>query len=250
MKKLVAILLSAIVLFSFAACNNGAPLTDVRNQTELIGALEAGDKNIAIANDFDITRPMVINVDGVTINGNGHTLTIKEDISESYIINVTGSDVVMDGINISVTAEDAGLYVINASNSNTGFVFRNGSIVGSDWDATDSALASIAIGLNVVSSNVVSNSTFKDCFTPIYVNGADVTLTDIEFNSGINFNAVIDAAKLENLTLVESENWKNAKLNFEDVPGLDFSEGDPLSAIRTKFAEHLTVVPEVPQPEA
>ena len=152
----------------------------------------------------------------------------------------------MDGVNIDVTAEDAGIYVINASNSNSGFEFKNGSITGKDWDSDSSENASIAIGLNVGTDATVSNSKFQDCFTPIYVNGDQVTLNGITFNSGINFNAVIAADNLVDLVKQATDNWPDAKLNFEDVPGISVVGNDPLAAIRTKFPE-LTVVPALPE---
>ena len=247
MKKLIVIALSVMMLFAFTACNNGASYTEVRNQEELLGALEAGDKNISITQGFEINEPFAISDSDVVINGNHNVLTISNDIAEAgYVINVTGSNVKMDGVDIEVNAENAALYVINASNSNSGFEFRNGSITSGDWSETLNE-AGIAIGLNVGTDAKVINSDFQDCFTPIYVNGANVTLTDIDFNSGINFNAIVDVANLTNLTKSETADWADAKLNFDDVPGIQVTaEKDPLAAIRTKFPE-LTVVPALPE---
>ena len=249
-KKILVIALAALMLFAFTACNSGSSsFRTVRNSIELQDALDAGYTNISIEEDFTLREMVVISGNGTVISGNGHTITIATNLGAAgeYVINVTGSDVVMDGVNIDVTAEDAGIYVINASNSNSGFEFKNGSITGKDWDSTSSEKASIAIGLNVGTDATVSNSKFQDCFTPIYVNGDQVTLNGITFNSGINFNAVIAADKLVDLVKQATDNWPDAKLNFEDVPGIQVTAAnDPLAAIRTKFPE-LTVVPALPE---
>ena len=249
MKKLLVIALSAMMLFAFTACSSGSSsFRTVRNALELQDALDAGYTSISIEEDFTLWAPVEISINGTVISGNGHTLTIASAsiADEGYVINVTGSNVKMDGINIEVTAEDAGLYVINASNSNSGFEFKNGSITGKDWDSSSADNASIAIGLNVGTDAKVSSSAFIDCFTPIYVNGDGVTLNGIDFNSGINFNAIISADNLTDLAKQATDNWDSAKLNFEDVPDIEVTaENDPLAAIRTKFPE-LTVVPEVP----
>lgn len=114
-----------------------------------------------------------------------------------------------------------------------------------DWD-TELSKTAVAVGLNVGVDAKVVNSTFKDCYTPIFVNvdGKDVTLTDIDFNSGINFDLVISANNLSGLTLVKDAAYDKANLDFTNTEKPANDAG--IQAIRDKFPE-LTVRPELPE---
>ena len=91
MKKILIALLAAAMLFAFTACDddNGPSFREVRNFSELKGAVEAGEKNIALADDIDIKENLELDVAGLTIIGNDHTMTIGSEYNGTgYVINV------------------------------------------------------------------------------------------------------------------------------------------------------------------
>ena len=235
MKKILIALLAAAMLFAFTACDddNGPSFREVRNFSELKGAVEAGEKNIALADDIDIEENLELDVAGLTIIGNDHTMTIGSEYNGTgYVINVLASDVTIDNVNIIVTEDKTGVYVIEAGNvTSTGFTFKNSSIKGEKWNADSETNASVAIGVNLSTEGTANNCEFTDCYTPIYVNASSVTLNEIKFNSGITFGVDVSAEKLNNLTLVKTENWDKANLDFTDAGSVDITD------VRTKFAD-------------
>lgn len=195
--------------------------------------IEAGEKNIALAADIEIAEAIELDVDGLTIEGNGHTMTVAEkpeNLGTNYLINVTAADVTISNVNFDVQAE--GVYLIEAGNSGaTGFTFKNCTVTGETWDATDPLKTSVAIAVNLSTGGTVDNCTFADCYTPVYVNASDVTLQDIKFNSGIVFGADVDAKNIVDLELAKTDAYDKANLDFGNVTGADIQD------VRTAYAD-------------
>lgn len=76
MKKVLIALLAASMLFAFTACDDDSvSFSEVGTAEALAEALANGEKNIALTDDIsDLSEAIVIG-DGVTIDGNGKTIT-------------------------------------------------------------------------------------------------------------------------------------------------------------------------------
>ena len=206
----------------------------VRN-AERHANLDVGVSIVDVLDDdvVEVSLLLELDVAGLTIIGNDHTMTIGSEYNGTgYVINVLASDVTIDNVNIIVTEDKTGVYVIEAGNvTSTGFTFKNSSIKGEKWNADSETNASVAIGVNLSTEGTANNCEFTDCYTPIYVNASSVTLNEIKFNSGITFGVDVSAEKLNNLTLVKTENWDKANLDFTDAGSVDITD------VRTKFAD-------------
>lgn len=87
MKKLLAsILLSLVVFFSIGFANAAS---FVGTEEELKAQIEAGDTPITLTRSFQITDPIKINSGNISINLNGHQLTLAEP--ESAMFDIQGS---------------------------------------------------------------------------------------------------------------------------------------------------------------
>ncbi len=234
MKKIVIMLLAAMMLFAFTACNPNENAVDgVKTFDELKTEIEAGEKNIALAADIEIAEAIELDVEGLTIEGNGHTMTVAEkpeNLGTNYLINVTAADVTISNVNFDVQAE--GVYLIEAGNSGaTGFTFKDCTVTSETWDATDPLKTSVAIAVNLSTGGTVDNCTFADCYTPVYVNASYVTLKNIKFNSGIVFGADVDAKSIVDLELAKTDAYDKANLDFSNVTGADIQD------VRTAYAD-------------
>ena len=234
MKKIVIMLLAAMMLFAFTACNPNENAVDgVKTFDELKTEIEAGEKNIALAADIEITEAIELDVEGLTIEGNGHTMTVAEkpeNLGTNYLINVTAADVTISNVIFDVQAE--GVYLIEAGNSGaTGFTFKNCTVTSETWDATDPLKTSVAIAVNLSTGGTVDNCTFADCYTPVYVNASYVTLKNIKFNSGIVFGVDVAADNIVGLELAATESWEKANFDFTDAGTVDIAD------VRTAYAD-------------
>lgn len=228
MKKISILLLAALMLFAFTACDPNANETEgVKSYDELVEKIEAGETDISLAADIEITDKLELDVEGLTINGNDHSMIVNEkpaDLGTSYLINVTASNVTISNVKFDVKA--TGVYLIEAGNVGaTGFTFKDSAIKGETWATENEGLdASVTIGLNLSTGGKVENCEFTDCYTPIYVNASDVSLNAVKFNSGIVFGADVAAENLVGLQLVATENWDKANIDFSNVAGADIAD--------------------------
>ena len=250
MKKISIMLLVLTVLFAFSACDgNSVPAAKVGSYDELVSAIGDGEKNIVITKGFTIDDKLTVDVDGLTIHGDGNTLTVNKSFETDYVVNVTGSDVTFDGINFVVEGDARGVYLIQAGNvSSTGFTMKNCTVKGevfpadgSAFTGTDEKDCSVAIGLNTGADATVECSTFTDCYTPVYVNQDTVTMDKVAFNSGISFGVAVSADNLSGLTTIADGKYKKASLDFTDAG--EAADDELLAALRGKFPE-ITVKPE------
>ena len=234
MKKIFIALLAASMLFAFVACDddNGPSFKAVRNYNELVGAIEAGEKNIVLASDIEIADGLELDVDGLTIKGDGHSMTVSSANGTGFVVNVLAPDVIIDDVDFVVSA--IGVRLIEAGNSvATGFTFKNSSITGETWSVENEGnSASVIIGLNLSTGGEVINSEFVDCYTPIYVNASSIKLNGVKFNSGIVFGAEVSADDLNNLEIAEGE-YDKANIDFTNIS----PDADNLNAIKTKFGK-------------
>ena len=133
MKKISILLLAALMLFAFTACDPNANETEgVKSYDELVEKIEAGETDISLAADIEITDKLELDVEGLTINGNDHSMIVNKkpaDLGTSYLINVTASNVTISNVKFDVKA--TGVYLIEAGNVGaTGFTFKDSAIKG------------------------------------------------------------------------------------------------------------------------
>lgn len=112
-KKLFLAATMALAMTAFAAPAFAADAT-VSNETELANAINnaATGDTITLANDIDIASTLTID-DGITINGNGKTITYSGNGSA---LSVTAQEAVVLN-DVDVTAASSGAYAISLTSS-------------------------------------------------------------------------------------------------------------------------------------
>lgn len=99
-------LFAATMALAMTAFAVPAMAQDVSDETDFNNAITNHETEINLKNDITLTNPTTINY-GVTINGNGHTITYS-NTTQSYAFEISTSDAVMLQ-NVTVKTEDSDL---------------------------------------------------------------------------------------------------------------------------------------------
>ena len=209
MKKILVSLLAIAMLFAFTACNNenGEPAAQITNAKELADfAAQTGDfegktnaklsGTITLENTVSFTKPgLTLGAeDGAKIVAGETGGTESEPVTLLSIDadKITFNDVVIEATGTQCTYAVA----INAND----FTYNRGSITGeyNDTNAdTKYEYSSVNMGIAVAAGTTgttVNGTTLKACWSPVYSSSADVELTNLVYESGIEFE-VADAEK-------------------------------------------------------
>lgn len=202
MKKILVSLLAIAMLFAFTACNNenGEPAAQITNADELAAfAAQTGDfegkTNAKLSGTITLKSTVSFTKSGLTLGAEDGAKIVAGETGGTESEPVTLLSIDADKITFNdVVIEATGTqctYAV-AVNAN-GFAYNGGSITGEYKETYSSVNMGIAVAAGTTGTTV-NGTTLKACWSPVYSSSADVELTNLVYESGIEFE-VADAEK-------------------------------------------------------
>ena len=195
MKKILVSLLAIAMLFAFTACNNenGEPAAQITNAKELADfAAQTGDfegkTNAKLSGTITLKDTVSFTESGLTLGAEDGAKIVAGETGGTESEPVTLLSIDADKITFNdVVIEATGTqctYAV-AVNAND-FAYNRGSITGEYKETYSSVNMGIAVAAGTTGTTV-NGTTLKACWSPVYSSSADVELTSLVYESGIEF---------------------------------------------------------------
>ena len=204
MKKILVSLLAIALLFAFTACNNenGEPAAQITNAEELADfAAQTGDfegkTNAKLSGTITLKDTVSFAKPGLTLGSEDGAKIVAGETggTESEpvtLLSIDAAEITFNDVVIEATGTQC-TYAV-AVNAND-FTYNRGSITGEYKETYSSVNMGIAVAAGTTGTTV-SGTTLKACWSPVYSSSADVELTNLIYESGIEFE-VADAEKTD-----------------------------------------------------
>lgn len=202
MKKILVSLLAIAMLFAFTACNNenGEPAAQITNAKELADfAAQTGDfegkTNAKLSGTITLKDTVSFAKPGLTLGAEDGAKIVAGETggTESEpvtLLSIDAAEITFNDVVIEATGTQC-TYAV-AVNAND-FTYNRGSITGEYKETYSSVNMGIAVAAGTTGTTV-NGTTLKACWSPVYSSSADVELTNLIYESGIEFE-VADAEK-------------------------------------------------------
>ena len=195
MNKRLSSLLAIGMLFAFTACNNenGEPAAQITNAKELADfAAQTGDfegkTNAKLSGTITLEDTVSFTESGLTLGAEDGAKIVAGETegTESKpvtLLSVNADKITFNDVVIEATGTQC-TYAV-AVNAND-FAYNRGSITGEYKKTYSSVNMGIAVAAGTTGTTV-NGTTLKACWSPVYSSSADVELTNLVYESGIEF---------------------------------------------------------------